>query len=308
MAAKKTKVKAKAKASSVSKSKGTRRSTLKKNRVVKRSSGFVEVLALWGRRAAVICVALMVMLWGGAWFFLSDADTDSANWVKDKTIAAAGSAGYRVENILVEGRQYSDADALLALINIEKGDSIFLFDPTDAKTQIEKIGWVKSARVERRLPDTIYIKLAERRPLALWQDGKTLSLIDENGAVLTQENLDRFKNLLMIRGKGAPKKAKELLSLLDAEQALKPLVDHAVLVENRRWDIYLLDGKRIKLPETDVGLAIRNMMLRHEQDNILGKDSITVIDARYQGRLIIRTKLGKVQDYKAGLVDASASL
>ncbi len=300
--------KKKTKASTVSKSKGTRRSTLKKKRTVKRSGGFIEVLALWGRRAAVICVALMIMLWGGAWFFLSDADTDSANWIKDRSIAAAGSAGYRVENILVEGRQYSDADALLALINIEKGDSIFLFDPTDAKAQIEKIGWVKSARVERRLPDTIYIKLEERRPLALWKNGKTLSLIDSNGAVLTQENLGRFKNLLMIRGKGAPKKAESLLALLDAEQALKQLVDHAVLVETRRWDIYLQDGKRIKLPETDVGLAIRNMMLRHEQDNILGKDSITVIDARYQGRLIVRTKLGKVQDYKAGLVDASASL
>lgn len=303
MAAKK-----KTKVSVASKSKGTRRSTLKKKRTIKRSGGFIEALALWGRRAAVICVALTVILWGAAWFFLSDADTNSANWVKDKTIAMAGDAGYRVENILVEGRQYSDADVLFALINIEKGDSIFLFDPDDAKTQIEKIGWVKSVRVERRLPDTIYIKLEERRPLALWQNGKILSLIDLNGEILTQENLGRFKNLLMIRGKGAPEKAAALLSLLEAEQALQSLVDHAVLVENRRWDIYLLDGKRIKLPETDVGLAIRNMMLRHEQDNILGKDSITVIDARYQGRLIIRTKLGKVQDYKAGLVDAGASL
>ena len=298
------KKKTKTKASTASKSTGTRRSTLKKKKQAKR----FDTLAIWGRRAAVICVALVVMLWGGAWFFLSDADTDSANWVKGKTIAAAGSAGYRVENILVEGRQYSDADALLALINIEKGDSIFLFDPTDAKAQIEKIGWVKSARVERRLPDTLYIKLEERRPLALWKNGKTLSLIDSNGAVLTQGNLDRFNNLLMIRGKGAPKKAEALLALLNAEQVLKQLVDHAVFVETRRWDIYLQDGKRIKLPETDVGVAIRNMMLRHEQDNILGKDSVTVIDARYQGRLIIRTKLGKVQDYKAGVVDASASL
>ena len=144
--------------------------------------------------------------------------------------------------------------------------------------------------------------------MALWQNGKALSLIDSEGALLTQDNLGRFEDLLMIRGKGAPEKAQKLLSLLAAEQALKSLVDHADLVDGRRWDLYLNDGKRIKLPENDIGLAMRNMMLRHEQDNILGKDSITVIDARYQGRLIIRTKLGKVQDYKAGLIDASASL
>ncbi|PCJ98534.1 MAG: cell division protein FtsQ [Zetaproteobacteria bacterium] len=298
--AKKKKAK-QSKASGVSK--GTRRSTLKKRKVKR-----FEHLYVWGRRVALTCLGLAFFAWVGVVFFLSDADTNAMNWIKGKTISIAGDAGYRVENIMVEGRKYSDPDVLLALINIAQGDSIFLFNPDEAKAQIEKIGWVKSARVERRLPDTIYIKLQERRPLALWQNGEALSLIDSEGTLLTQDNLGRFKDLLMIRGKGAPEKAQELLSLLAAEQALESLLDHADLVDGRRWDLYLNDGKRIKLPENDIGLAMRNMMLRHEQDNILGKDSITVIDARYQGRLIIRTKLGKVQDYKAGLIDASASL
>ena len=280
------------------------RSTLKKKQQAKR----VDKLVVFGRRAAVISASLVVVLWCSAWFFLSDSDAKLSDWVRGRVISAAGVAGYRVDNILVEGRKYSDADALLGVINIAQGDAIFLFDPDDAKVQIEKIGWVRSARVERRLPDTIYIKLNERQPMALWRNGKDLSLVDSDGALLTQENLDRFKNLLMVRGRGAPAKASELLSLLDAEKTLKDLVDHASLIEGRRWDLHLLDGKRVKLPESEVGLALRNMMIRHEQDNILGKDTITVIDARYQGRLIIRTKLGKVQDYKAGVVDASASL
>lgn len=301
MAAKK---KTKPKKTAAPKPKGTLRSTLKKKQQAKR----LDKLVVLGRRAALVCVALIITLWCAAWFFLSDAGTNSSDWVNGKVIAAAGDAGYRVENILVKGRKYSDSDALLGVINIEQGDSIFLFDPGDAKSQIEKMGWVKSARVERRLPDTIYIKLEERTPMALWRNGDDLSLVDSDGHLLTQVNLDRFKNLLMIRGKGAPAKAGGLLSLLDEEKSLKAMVDHASLVEGRRWDLYLRDGKRVKLPETGIGLSLRNMMMRHEQDNILGKDTITVIDARYQGRLIIRTKLGKVQDYKAGLVDASASL
>ncbi|MGH1378064.1 MAG: cell division protein FtsQ/DivIB [Alphaproteobacteria bacterium] len=292
------------KKASTAKPKGTLKSTLKK----KQKAKLFDKVAVFGRRAAVICVSFFAVLWCLSWFFLSDAYMHSSNWVKGQIVSIAGNAGYRVENILVEGRKYSDSDALLAVINIEQGDSIFLFDPNDSKTQIERIGWVKSARVERRLPDTIYINLTERTPMALWRNGDDLSLVDSDGELLTQGNLDRFKDLMMIRGKGAPAKAGNLLSLLDAEKSLKDLVDHATLVEGRRWDLYLRDGKRIKLPDTETGSALRNVVMRHEQDNILGKDTITVIDARYKGRLIVRTKLGKVQDYKAGLVDASASL
>ena len=42
---------------------------------------------------------------------------------------------------------------------------------------------------------------------------------------------------------------------------------------------------------------MRNIIKHHEQEDILGKESVTDIDARYKGRLIVRTKLGTVQDY-----------
>ena len=283
---------------------GTRRSTLRKKRQAKK----FEPLFLWGRRIAVIITVFIVIGWGAAWFFLSSADTDSLNWMKSKTLSVTADAGYRVDNILVEGRKYSDPDILRGLINVKKGDPLFSFDPQEAKKLIEGIGWVKSARVERRLPDTVYIKLNERRPLVLWENNNQLHLIDSDGEFLTQDNLGAFKHLLMIRGKGAPDKAKNLIGLLDAEPDLKSRIDHAQRIDERRWNLHLTDGKQIKLPETDMGLALRNVMLHQEQDNILDKASIAMIDARYQGRLIIRTKLGKVQDYKAGIVDAGVHL
>ncbi len=273
---------------------GTRRSSLKKK---KRS----PKIFTWGRRLGVATIVLTAISWVGAWFFLSGANASSSNWVRTKAVAVASDSGFRVENILVEGRKYSDPDILLAVINIEKGDPIFSFNPSEAKTQIEKTDWVKSVRVERRLPDTIYINITEREPLALWQSENGLSLIDNDGEIITRSNLDKFKNLLMVSGENSPKKAKEFISILAAESELEAMIDNVKLIDNRRWNLYLNDGKLIKLPENDMGLAVRNIMLRHVQDGILSSNSITVIDARYQGRLIIRTKLGKVQDYKAAL-------
>lgn len=286
--------------------KGTRKSTLKKRKV---QSARRDLFMRWLRRGAVIGVLLVTIGWSAAWIILSEADTRAANWVHHQTLTNLAKIGFRVDNILVEGRRYSDPDILLALVNVKKGDPIFSLKPAEAKQQIERVTWVKKARVERRLPSTVYVHLTEREPIALWQEKEdTVAVIDEEGTVLTRQNLAPFKHLLMIRGDGAPERAQNFIGILSAEAALKDRVDHATLIDERRWDLYLKDGKRIKLPEKDIGLALRNIMTHHKEEDILSKDSITDIDARYTGRLIVRTELGKVQNYKAEIGTADTRL
>lgn len=291
-----------AKKKTASKSKGTRQSTLKKRKALKSAPNIFGRKALWGG------VAIVGFLWAGAWFFLSDADTKTAHWISDQTMNLTRAAGYEVENILVEGREYSDAEALLAIVNVREGDPIFRFKPLEAKQQIEKIGWVKSARVERRLPDTIYIHLNERAPIALWQHEDNLYLIDSEGERLTQNNLVAFKDLLMVSGHGAQKTVPALNEMLSLYPELVTNVDHAERIDNRRWDVVLKNNKRIKLPEKSASEALAHVMKRQKEDKILDKESIRDIDARYKGRLIVRTQLGKVQDYKSGIFDAGARL
>ncbi len=274
-----------------------------KRKTTKKSKAKKQTLS-WKKPVAILA-ALFLTIWAGTWFFMSDYDTKLVDITKSKTLNLSGKAGFKVKNILVEGRKYTDADVLLALINIGEGDPIFLFEPTEAKAQIEKIGWVKSARVERRLPDTIYIDLIEREPMALWRHNDELSLIDADGAILTQDNLDEFKNLFMITGKGAPKKTPALVISLENHTEFLKLIDHAELIDNRRWDIVLKDGKRIKLPEHNKALAIKALVEKHAEHQILTQKAVRDIDARYKGRLIVRTRLGTVQDYKANISETS---
>lgn len=249
------------------------------------------------KRAGVSVVAVLFIGWAVAWFILSDGHTATSNWINNQTLNITANAGFEIEEILVKGRVNTDADLLMALINVGQGDPIFLFNPQEAKTKIEEISWVESAHVERRLPNTIYIGLTEREPFALWHDDGVLSVIDMNGTVITKDKIAPFKKLMMIRGKGAAERAGAFLKTLSGEQALYAIIDHAELIDKRRWDLLLKDGKRVKLPEQDYAIAMRDIMKKHEQEDILGKESITDIDARYKGRLIVRTKLGTVQDY-----------
>lgn len=278
--------------------KGTRKSTMTQKR--KNAHKSEAVLALFKKLSVIILIVLLV-LWAMGWYVLSDGPARTLLWAHQHTVTFFAKSGFVVTNILVEGRVNTDPDALLGIINVRKGDPLFSFVPREAKQQIKRIGWVKSVYVERRLPDTIYISLTEREPVALWREADVLSLIDRDGVVITQSALERYKNLLMIQGKGAPPKAAILLALLKEAPELEALTDHAAFIDKRRWDLILKDGARVKLPEENPAQALTHIIQRHKKTQLLTNKSITEIDARYKDRLIVRTHLGKVQDYKAGI-------
>lgn len=274
---------------------GTRRSTVNKRR-----KGKLAVILPWLRRFGVALVVLIALGWTGAWFFLSDADTKTADWIEGKTLQVTANMGFTVEEILVEGRVNSDAAVLKAIINVKKGDPLFAFNPTEAKDLVERVAWVKHAHVERRFPGTIYIGLQERVPLAIWQKDKKLTLIDQEGAAITSDHLSRFKDLIVVIGDGAPEQAPEMLANLKAEEILHERVKSAIWVGKRRWDLVLKSNVTVKLPEDDMELAMRRLAFAQEEDRLLDKD-ITSIDLREPERIVIRTRPGAVQEYKAGL-------
>lgn len=235
----------------------------------------------------------------GAWLLLSGNAERGVNWSQQKIYELAGNAGFSVDDILVEGRLYSDPDVLRALINIERGDPIFAFDPKDAKEMIERISWVKEAHVERRLPGTIYIGLMEREPIALWQHKGKIRVIDSEGVTLSDRKIAPFRDLIILVGESAPEQAPALLSLLEAEPVLRDKVEAASWVSDRRWDLKLKNGITVKLPEKDMGFALRRLVQAQQEDFLLEKD-LTAIDVRESDRIIVRTRPGGVEEYEAG--------
>lgn len=257
------------------------------------------------RRTGFTLAIIVFIGWLGSWFFMSGASTRFGDWAENKILLTTANAGFRVQNILVEGRHYTDSDTLKAIVNIGKGDPLFAFKADEARTMIEKLSWVKVAQVERRLPDTIYIGLEERSPMALWQRNKRLSLIDAEGAVLTDHKLERFKDYIIVVGEDVPEKSPEFLKLLESEPLVQKRVEAATLISNRRWDLKLKSGALVKLPEEAMALALRRLAVTQEEDGLMDKD-IKEIDVRDPVRITVRTKPGTVQEYKAGYQKTSS--
>lgn len=287
-------------------SRNASRSRKSSSRILKKRGNSAERILLWGKRFGLTIGVFIFVGWLGSWFFMSGASARLANFAHHKILEITADKGFKVANIMVEGRYYTDVDTLRAVLNIEKNDPLFLFEPEAAREMLEKLSWVKTAKVERRLPDTIYVKLKERTPMALWQRNQRLSLIDTEGMVLTDNKLGAFKNYIVLVGDDVPQRAPEFLKLLASEPEILDKVEAAKSISGRRWDITLKSGAIVKLPEEGIALALTRLSKMQEEENIMDIN-ISVIDVRELERITIRTKPGAVREYKASFGHTSGN-
>ncbi|MCB1551991.1 MAG: cell division protein FtsQ/DivIB [Alphaproteobacteria bacterium] len=272
---------------------GTRRTS-----ILNRRAGQKARLSFWMKRLGF--ASLLILIGGSGAFYAYH----SGRWHQfqiETTEAFHDSMedhGFAVSNLLIDGRVFVDRDDLKAILNVDRGQSIFEPDLVVMKTKLENLDWVKSAVVERHLPDTLYVHLEERWPLVLWQRKNKLAVVDAEGHVLTEENLSRFKNLLIVVGEDAPHYAPELVAMLEAESDFAQRIESAKWIGGRRWDLFLKNGVEVRLPEEDIGQAIKRLADAQREAQLMDRN-VLAIDLRDPMRIIVQTAPGKAEDYQA---------
>jgi cell division protein FtsQ len=205
----------------------------------------------------------------------------------NRLLGASAAIGLRVADIRVEGRQTTDRETILEALGAQPGTPILAVDPARAKRQLESLPWVRSALIERRLPDTLYVRLVEREPLALWQHAGRIELIDRTGAVIPVSRLDQFAKLPLIVGEDAASHASELLAMLASEPDLASRVTAAVQVGGRRWNLRIDNSISVLLPADDPAAAWADLAHLQRSSAILQRD-VQAIDMRLPDRLVVR--------------------
>jgi cell division protein FtsQ len=214
-------------------------------------------------------------------------------------VTASAGLGLTVSQVLAEGRVETTQAEVLAALGVRGGEPILAIDPEAARARIEALPWVRSAAVERRLPDTLRIRLVERRALAWWQKDGKLVLIDRGGDLIKVPPLQRYSNLIVLVGEDAPAHAAALIDMLGTEPALAARVRAAVRVGQRRWNVKLDDAIDVRLPEDGAAAAWAKLGELERKSRILSRD-IEAVDLRLPDRLIVQTKGGRVSSSNTG--------
>ncbi|MCW8916052.1 MAG: FtsQ-type POTRA domain-containing protein [Magnetovibrio sp.] len=249
-----------------------------------------RVVPLWKRPQTIAMLSLVAISMIGAvgtWAWRTGLIEDTYLKAKWSAIKISTDMGFTVQEVLVTGRGETARDDLMAALGIQRGAPILSYEFNDARRRVEDLPWVLQAQVERLLPDTVVVRLTERRPMALWQHRGTFSLIDDNGVVITQTELARYGNLIQVVGEDAPDHVGGLLELLETQPELHSMVRAAVRVGGRRWDLSLASGVNVRLPEDDAPEALARLAAFEMESGVLARD-IRVLDLRVPDRVIVR--------------------
>ncbi|THD81238.1 MAG: FtsQ-type POTRA domain-containing protein [Phenylobacterium sp.] len=180
-----------------------------------------------------------------------------------------GQAGFRLRKVRVEGASPMAMADIVRAAGVFKDQPLLGLDLPALRQHVEAVGWVKEARIERLLPDTLVISVIERRQLAVWQhEGKT-SVIDEHGQPIPEADPARFASLPLVVGEGGGEAAPKILPLLAQRPKLMGRMDALVRVDDRRWDLRMQDGSLIQLPAVGEEEALMQLEQLDQRSRIL---------------------------------------
>ena len=202
---------------------------------------------------------------------------------------AIGRAGFTVKRVEVVCIRHMDSAPVYRMALDQRSMAMPLVDVGAIRQRLLRYGWVKDARVQRRLPDTLVIDIVERQPAALWQDREPLALIDADGVVIDRVSVTQMPDLPLLIGPGANLHERDLTRLLDAAPTLKPQLVSATWVGGRRWDLDLQTGETIALPEgADAAkTALAKFADLDKSTGLLGRGLLR-FDLRLTGKMIVR--------------------
>jgi cell division protein FtsQ len=208
-------------------------------------------------------------------------------FVSNSMVSATGVVGFKLTDVLVEGRKNAPLETILKVVNVRRGNPLLGYDPYQIKKDLEEISWIRKATVKRQLPGLIFIQLNERQPVALWQHHQKHYIVDELGVIISTDNLQAFDKLPIIVGGDAPVHAPHILHLLEKFPDIRKQITALVRVGERRWDLHLDRTLQIKLPETNVEDALVRLDLLIKQKKV-NPAQVSVVDLRVKSQMVIR--------------------
>lgn len=195
--------------------------------------------------------------------------------------------GFAVDQIKVVGNRETSEIDVLDRLELDGWTSLVGFDAEAARKRIETLPWIEAAAVRKIYPHALEVRVEERQPFAIWQQGRELSVIEKDGRIIAPYTGGKEAGLPLIIGVGAPERAPDFLARLAQYPELTAKVKGYVRVAERRWDLKLENGITVKLPEEGEDRAIADLVRMDRDGGLLTRD-IVAVDMRIAGQLAVQ--------------------
>ena len=190
--------------------------------------------------------------------------------------------------------QHLSKDEVKAVLQPVVMTGFFDADMQAIQSVVSTLPWVDTVTVKRIWPDTIDIKVREKKPYARWGAN---SLITEQGVIFTPKNTEQFQNLTVVTGPELQQvKVLEIMKGIKTVLADQSMELAEFTVSDRwAWKIKLASGLEILLGRNEQLKKLQRFLKTLtvlKQEHI---DAMAVVDLRYPNGYAVSWKPGTVE-------------
>ena len=169
-----------------------------------------------------------------------------------------------------------------SLISIYNKNLIFL-DNKEIEQKLMKNGYIESFYIKKKYPNTLEIKIIEKKPIAILFFNKKKFYLSEKIELINFKRIKEYENLPYIFGNKDDFK----IFFFELKKINFPIsqIKKFTLFETKRWDLETLDNKVIKLPIDNYSQSLENYL------NLIDKDifkKYKLFDYRIGNQLILK--------------------
>ena len=160
--------------------------------------------------------------------------------------------GFFIKNIHITGNNILTKEHILNNFKGIKNKNIFNVDLMEIHKSLLLNKWIENLEIKRILPNTIKIKVTEKKAIAIWQTKSGNKLITPKGNIILVTKVNDFEDQLpIILGDKANQNALKILGILKQNPKLYKRIWSISYISQRRWDIHFKEGLKILLPKDD---------------------------------------------------------
>lgn len=198
---------------------------------------------------------------------------------------------FMVKMMTIEGASPVVDKGLRAMLPVELPASSFDIDLDTLRERVLKLDAVEAVDLRIKPGGILSAVVTERVPVVMWRHARGIELLDKTGhRVASATSREVRGDLPIVAGEGADRAAAEALALIDAAGPILPRLRGLERVGERRWDVVLDRGQRIKLPADGALQALERAIALDRAQDMLARD-VTVVDLRHAARPVVRLGL-----------------
>lgn len=199
---------------------------------------------------------------------------------------------FAVRAIELDGVVHTSRAALDQVTRQYVGLNLFQIDIARVQHDLRGLGWVRSIDIEKKLPDTLRIKVSERQPVALLRSGETLRYVDADAVAFAELSpkvgADDLPVITDARGAELTRTVAMLRSLRKSDPQLYSRVSEVWPIAPNGFAVYDRElGAVVYANGEDIAAKWRNLYAVLEAEN---HPKIDYADLRFADRLIVKTR------------------